>query len=61
MVLTKPHVKATDKNGKLKNPKLSELYEFATGRPMENAHDSLHDTRNLHSSIVEIASKSRKN
>lgn len=61
MVLTKPLVQATDKNGRLKNPKLSELYKFATGVTMENAHDSLHDTRNLHSSIVEIASKSRKN
>ena len=34
-----------------KNPKLSELYKFATGREMINQHDAKYDVLNLHEAI----------
>ena len=50
-------VGATFKNGKdLKYPNLKELYHFATGRVMENHHNSMYDTRNLWEAIKIIES-----
>ena len=51
MKKTKELVKATDKLGRIKNPKLKELYEFATNRKIQNEHDSLFDTLNLYEAI----------
>jgi DNA polymerase III epsilon subunit-like protein len=53
MKLTKPIVKVMGKRC-IKNPKLAELYTFATGKVMQNAHDALYDVLNLHESISKL-------
>jgi DNA polymerase III epsilon subunit-like protein len=54
MKLTKRIVKAKNKLGKLKNPTLNELYEHTFWTTLENAHNALHDTRNLHTVMAEL-------
>ena len=52
MKLTKNIVKATFKSGTgLKDPNLKELYRYATGKEMENHHNSLYDTINLYNAL----------
>ena len=45
---TKKLVNAKNRYGKLKDPSLSELYEFACKKPIQNAHNSKYDVINLH-------------
>ena len=47
MKLTKNLVCAKFKSGNLKDPSLKELYEFATGVPITNQHNSEYDTLHL--------------
>lgn len=54
MKLTKRIVKAKNKMGKLKNPTLNELYEHTFWTTMDHAHNSLYDTRNLHTVMAEL-------
>jgi|LauGreSBDMM110SN_4_FD.fasta_scaffold21050_3 DNA polymerase III epsilon subunit-like protein len=54
MKLTKYIVKAKNKLGKLKNPTLNELYEHTFWTTMDHAHNSLYDTRNLHTVMAEL-------
>jgi len=54
MKLTKRIVKAKNKMGKLKNPTLNELYEHTFWTTLENAHNALQDTRNLHTVMAEL-------
>lgn len=35
----------------LKPPKLAELYQFATAKVMQDAHDAEHDVRNMHEAL----------
>ena len=51
MKTTKFVVNALSKTNSIKNPKLSELYKFATGREMINQHDAKYDVLNLHEAI----------
>ena len=51
MKTTKFVVNALSKSNSIKNPKLSELYKFATGREMKNQHDAKYDVINLHEAI----------
>jgi DNA polymerase-3 subunit alpha len=52
MKLTKNLVKATFKSGiGIKDPNLKELYFYATGKVMENHHNSLYDTINLFNAL----------
>ena len=49
---TKFLVNSTFKNSDdIKDPNLKELYLFATGEEMENHHNSMYDTSNLHKAI----------
>jgi DNA polymerase-3 subunit alpha len=41
----------------IKDPNLKELYRFATGFEMQNHHNSMHDTRNLHQAIKQLELK----
>jgi DNA polymerase III epsilon subunit-like protein len=54
MKLTKRIVKAKNKLGKVKNPTLNELYEHTFWTTMDHAHNSLYDTRNLHTVMAEL-------
>jgi DNA polymerase-3 subunit epsilon len=54
MKLTKCIVKAKNKLGKVKNPTLNELYEHTFWTTMDHAHNSLYDTRNLHTVMAEL-------
>ena len=38
----------------IKDPNLKELYRFATGLEMQNHHNSMHDTDNLHRAIKQL-------
>ena len=51
---TRTLVNARTKRGHVKNPKLSELYMFACGESMENAHNSKYDVINLHRAIASL-------
>jgi DNA polymerase III epsilon subunit-like protein len=52
MLKTKKMVNATFKNSNdIKDPNLKELYFYATGKQMENHHNSFHDTQNLYIAI----------
>jgi len=51
MKKTRSIVRALDSRSRLKNPKLAELYEFATNNAIENAHDAKYDVINLHEAI----------
>jgi len=51
MKLTKNIVMAKNKNNMTKNPKLSELYKFATERDIANAHNAKYDVLNLHQAM----------
>jgi len=48
MKLTKEIVKALDKKGRIKDPKLSELYLYVMKEELINAHNSLYDCKALH-------------
>jgi DNA polymerase III epsilon subunit-like protein len=54
MKLTRGIVKAKNKLGKVKNPTLNELYEHTFWTTMDHAHNSLYDTRNLHTVMAEL-------
>ena len=54
MKLTKSIVKAKNKNNRIKNPKLGELYKFVFDEVIENAHNSNYDVINLHKSIKQL-------
>ena len=47
-------VNAKNKIGRLKNPTLGELYNFALNKPMENAHNALYDVINLHEVVYHL-------
>ena len=47
-------VKAKDKNGRIKNPTLDELYEYAFGKKREKSHDAWIDTVDLAACYFEI-------
>tara|TARA_Y100000385_G_scaffold192454_1_gene199071 strand:+ start:246 stop:848 length:603 start_codon:yes stop_codon:yes gene_type:complete len=47
-------VQAKNKNGKIKNPSLKELYNFAFNEELENAHNSKYDVINLHKAVKKI-------
>lgn len=47
-------IKAKNKNGKIKNPSLKELYYYAFNKELENAHNSKYDVINLHKAIKKI-------
>jgi len=47
-------VKAKNKYNKIKDPNLKELYYYAFGINMENAHNSKYDVINLHNAIKKI-------
>jgi DNA polymerase-3 subunit alpha len=47
----KKQVNIKTSRGELKNPTLSELYEFATDEKMTHVHDALHDVTNLHRAV----------
>ena len=52
MKLTKNIIKAPFKSGiGIKDPNLKELYFYATGKEMENHHNSLYDTANLYNAL----------
>jgi DNA polymerase III epsilon subunit-like protein len=51
MKATKDVVKCVNKKGIIKNPRLKELFEFATNETIEGEHNALFDTLNLHMAI----------
>ena len=51
MQRTKDMVQAKDKIGRLKVPRLDELYKFVMNTEMENAHNSNYDVINLHKAV----------
>lgn len=51
---TKQLVQAKNKYNKLKDPSLAELYKFAVGKDIENAHNSNYDVINLHLAIQNL-------
>lgn len=58
MKTTKAIVGATNSFGKIKDPKLKELYEFAMQKPITNEHNSKYDVMNLREAIEAlVASK----
>ena len=59
MKSTKDLIGSLNKFGKVKNPNLKELYTYATGREMENHHNSLYDVINLHEAISELLRSQR--
>lgn len=59
MVETKFIVNAKDRSNKIKPPRLEELYEFATGKKIQKAHDAMHDVKNLHEALQKLM-KSKK-
>lgn len=54
MKLTKSIVQAKNKNNKIKDPRLEELYKFVFDKDIENAHNSNYDVINLHKSIKQL-------
>ena len=57
---TKPIVKARGKYG-IKYPSLAELYKFACGENIENAHNSKYDVINLHRAIKQLHNSNKLN
>lgn len=53
MIGTKNIVRAQGARG-LKNPKLADLYKFALGRSMDNAHNAMHDVLNLCAALAVV-------
>lgn len=45
------------RNGTVKPPRLQELYEFATGKAMENAHDALWDIRQTREAVAALVGR----
>jgi len=50
----KKKIGARDRNGKLKNPTLAELYKFATGKELIGAHDAWTDVLALKESFFAL-------
>ena len=48
---TRDIVRAKTARGRLKVPKLAELYRFATDKELEHAHDAKYDVLNLHEAM----------
>lgn len=57
MMETMNIVKAKNIYGKIKYPKLSELYFYTFQREMENAHNSKYDTLNLYDIVKELSKR----
>jgi DNA polymerase III epsilon subunit-like protein len=51
---TKKIVRAKNKYDRVKDPSLAELYKFAVGKDIENAHNSNYDVINLHLAIKNL-------
>jgi DNA polymerase-3 subunit epsilon len=57
MKASKPHVKALNVKGALKNPKLIEAFQFYTGQTFSGGHDALNDalaTREIYRKMREL-------
>lgn len=54
MKLCKAVVNAKNVYHRLKNPSLKELYEFATQKQMEGAHDARYDVLNMHEAVKSL-------
>lgn len=57
MKIAKKYVGAKDKRGRLKYPRLSEMYEFLFGEEMEGAHDAYYDVEALIECVQELISR----
>ena len=58
MKITKNIVNVRNNYG-IKNPSLAELYQFATQKPIQNAHNSKYDVINLHEAIKSLIDKTQ--
>ena len=59
MKTTKTLIDARNKYNKIKNPNLKELYEFATGKTIQNQHDAKYDVLNLRDAMKCLIDKKK--